>query len=411
MNPVLARARPRESSDPAANTPPVYLDNQSSTRVDPRVLEVMLPYFTEDFGNPHSTSHTYGRIAAEAVERARGEISALINADPRELVFTSGATESNNLAIKGAAHFARAHPRAGQPRDHIVTLQTEHKCVLESCKELEREGFGVSYLPVEPNGLVSLPSLTAALRDRTLLVSVMAAHNEIGVIQPLAAIGALCRSKDVLFHSDAAQGVGKIPLDVETMQIDLLSISGHKVYGPKGIGALYVRRRPRVRLLPLIDGGGQERGLRSGTLPTALCVGLGRAAALAGAEMAEEAERLRRLRDRLLTNLARRVPGLALNGDAERRLPGSLNLSFPGIPAQALIEATPSIAISTGSACTSAAVEPSYVLRALGLPEALANASIRIGLGRFTTAGEVDFAADALAAAAARLTGQGGTPT
>jgi cysteine desulfurase len=395
----------------SANTPPIYLDNQSTTRVDPRVLEAMLPYFTEDFGNPHSTSHAHGRIAAEAVERARGEIAALIHADPREIVFTSGATESNNLAIKGAAHFARAHPQGGKVRDHIVALQTEHKCVLESCKELEREGFAVIYLPVEPDGLVSLTELEAAISERTLLVSVMAAHNEIGVIQPLAEIGALCRSRGVLFHSDAAQAFGKIPLDVEATKFDLLSISGHKIYGPKGIGALYVRRRPRVRLLPLIDGGGQERGLRSGTLPTPLCVGLGRAAAIAGEEMAEEGDRLRRLRDGLLRNLARRIPGLRLNGDAERRLAGSLNLTLPGIPAQALIEACPSIAISTGSACTSASVEPSYVLRALGLPDELANASIRIGLGRFTTAAEVEFAADALAAAVNGLTGADGSPT
>jgi cysteine desulfurase len=395
----------------SANTPPIYLDNQSTTRVDPRVLEAMLPYFTEDFGNPHSTSHAHGRIAAEAVERARGEIAALIHADPREIVFTSGATESNNLAIKGAAHFARAHPQGGKVRDHIVALQTEHKCVLESCKELEREGFAVIYLPVEPDGLVSLTELEAAISERTLLVSVMAAHNEVGVIQPLAEIGALCRSRGVLFHSDAAQAFGKIPLDVEATKFDLLSISGHKIYGPKGIGALYVRRRPRVRLLPLIDGGGQERGLRSGTLPTPLCVGLGRAAAIAGEEMAEEGDRLRRLRDGLLRNLARRIPGLRLNGDAERRLAGSLNLTLPGIPAQALIEASPSIAISTGSACTSASVEPSYVLRALGLPDELANASIRIGLGRFTTAAEVEFAADALAAAVNGLTGADGSPT
>ena len=283
--------------------------------------------------------------------------------------------------------------------------------MLESCKELEREGFIVTYLPVEPNGLVSFAALEAAISERTLLVSVMAAHNEIGVIQPIAEIGALCRSRGVLFHSDAAQAFGKIPLDVEAMQIDLLSISGHKIYAPKGIGALYVRRRPRVRLLPLMDGGGQERGLRSGTLPTPLCVGLGRAAAIAGMDMAGEAQRLRRLRDRLLTNLVRRVPGMHLNGDAEQRLPGSLNLSFPGISAQALIEASPSIAISTGSACTSAAVEPSYVLRALGLSDTLANASIRIGLGRFTTTAEADFAADALAAAATRLKGEGGAPT
>jgi cysteine desulfurase len=408
MTSILADPRLRLSSEPVVNTLPIYLDNQSTTPVDPRVIEAMLPYFSEHFGNPHSTSHVYGRVGAEAIERARGEIAALIKADPREIVFTSGATEANNLAIKGAARFARAHP---QGRDHIVTLQTEHKCVLESCRELEREGFAVTYLPVEPDGLVSLAALGGVLSERTLLVSVMAAHNEIGVIQPLAEIGALCRSKGVLLHTDAAQAFGKIPLDVGAMKIDLLSISGHKIYGPKGIGALYIRRRPRVRLLPLIDGGGQERGLRSGTLPTPLCVGLGRAAAIAGLEMAEEAERLRRLRDRLLRNLARRVPGLRVNGDLEQRLPGSLNLSFPEIPALTLIEAVPSIAISTGSACTSASVEPSYVLRALGLPDTLANASIRIGLGRFTTAADADFAADALAAAANRLTGQGGIPT
>jgi cysteine desulfurase len=410
MTPVFAHSRSAEVFAVDPNRPPIYLDNQSTTRVDPRVLEAMLPYFAEDFGNPHSTSHPYGRAAAEAIEMARGEIAALIKADPREVIFTSGATESNNLAIKGAARFARAYPRSGQTRDHIVTLQTEHKCVLESCKELEREGFRATYLPVESNGLVSLTRLEAALSERTLLVSVMAAHNEIGVIQPLAEIGTLCRSKGVLFHSDAAQAFGKIPLDVEAMRIDLLSISSHKIYGPKGVGALYIRRRPRVRLSPLIDGGGQERGLRSGTLPTPLCVGLGWAAAIAGAEMDEEAKRLRRLRDDLLKNLLRRVPGLQLNGDAEQRLPGSLNLTFPGIPAPALIEACPSIAISTGSACTSASVEPSYVLRVLGLPDALANASIRIGLGRFTTAAEVDFAADVLAAAARRLTTERSEP-
>src|SRR4029077_17867243 len=242
-----------------------------------------LPYFTEQFGNPHSTSHARGRIAADAIEQARGELAALIGADPREGIFTSGATEANNLAIKGAARFARQHPRSTQPRDHIVTLTTEHKCVLESCRQLQREGFQVTYLPVEASRLVSLDALAGGLTDQTLLVSVMAAHNEIGVIQPLAEIGDLCRSKGILFHTDAAQATGKIPLDVEAMQIDLMSISGHKMYGPKGVGALYIRRRPRVRLIPLIDGGGQERGLRSGTLPTPLCVGFGRAAALAAA--------------------------------------------------------------------------------------------------------------------------------
>jgi cysteine desulfurase len=386
------------------NRLPIYLDNQSTTPIDPRVLEAMLPYFTEHFGNPHSESHVYGKNAAAAIEVARTELARLINADPRELVFTSGATEANNLALKGAAHFALAHPAAGQqPRDHIVVLATEHKCVLESAAALEREGFAVSYLPVEPNGLVSLDRLAAALTDRTLLVSVMAAHNEIGVIQPLAEIGALCRARRILFHTDAAQAAGKIALDVAAMQIDLMSISGHKMYGPKGVGALYVRRRPRVRLLPLIDGGGQERGLRSGTLPTPLCVGLGRAAALAAAEMEGEAARLRTLRDRLQANLVRRVGGLTINGDCEHRLPGNLNLSFAGLTAPELIEACPGIAISTGSACTSATVEPSYVLRALGLSDDLANASIRLGLGRFTTAAEIEFAVDALAAAATRL--------
>jgi cysteine desulfurase len=402
LSSVIAAASRRAEAH-RANVMPIYLDNQSSTRLDPRVLEAMLPYFTEQFGNPHSTSHAYGRIAGEAIEQARHEVAALIHADPRELIFTSGATEANNLAIKGAAHFARLYPHGAQPRDHIVTLRTEHKCVLESCAQLEREGFGVTYLRVEPNGLVSLEALAAAVNERTLLVSVMAAHNEIGVIQPLAAIGALCRSKGVLFHSDAAQAFGKIGLDVEAMQIDLLSISGHKVYGPKGIGMLYVRRRPRVRLLPLIDGGGQERGLRSGTLPTPLCVGIGRAATIAAAEMTGEAMRLRGLRDRLQTGLARRLPELRLNGDAERRLSGSLNLCFPGIEAIKLIEACPGIAISTGSACTSANVEPSYVLRAIGLSDEDANSGIRIGLGRFTTLAEVDFAVEALAAAATRL--------
>jgi cysteine desulfurase len=402
LSSVIAASSDRAEAH-RANVMPIYLDNQSSTRLDPRVLEAMLPYFTEQFGNPHSTSHAYGRIAAEAIEQARHEVAALIHADPRELIFTSGATEANNLAIKGAAHFARLYPHGAQPRDHIVTLRTEHKCVLESCAQLEREGFGVTYLPVEPNGLVSLEALAAAVNERTLLVSVMVAHNEIGVIQPLAEIGALCRSKGVLFHSDAAQAFGKIGLDVEAMQIDLLSISGHKVYGPKGIGMLYVRRRPRVRLLPLIDGGGQERGLRSGTLPTPLCVGIGRAATIAAAEMTGEGMRLRGLRDRLQTGLARRLPELRLNGDAERRLPGSLNFCFPGIEAIKLIEACPGIAISTGSACTSANVEPSYVLRAIGLSDEDANSGIRIGLGRFTTLAEVDFAVEALAAAATRL--------
>jgi cysteine desulfurase len=389
------------------NRLPIYLDNQASTPIDPRVLEAMLPYFTEHFGNPHSESHVYGKNAMAAVDRARAAVARLIGADPREIVFTSGATEANNLALKGAAHFARAHPTgAGRARDRIVVLTTEHKCVLESAAALEREGFAVSLVPVEPSGLVSLDLLADVLDERTLLVSVMAAHNEIGVLQPLAEIGALCRAKGVLFHTDAAQAFGKIPLDVEAMKIDLMSISGHKVYGPKGVGALYIRRRPRVRLVPLIDGGGQERGMRSGTLPTPLCVGLGKAAEIAHDEMTEEAMRIGGLRDRLQTTLLRRFDDLRINGDRGHRLPGNINLSFPGLTAPALIEACPSIAMSTGSACTSASVEPSYVLRALGMSDDLANASIRLGLGRFTTAVEVDFAADAIAAAAERLYGE-----
>ena len=389
-----------------ANALPLYLDNQASTPLDPRVLEAMLPYFTEHFGNPHSESHVYGRNAMAAIEAARDDVAKPIGADPREIVFTSGATESNNLAIKGAARFARAHPPQGRVRDHIVTLATEHKCVLESVAALGREGFAVTFLPVTPSGLVDLDALEGALGERTLLVSVMAGHNEIGVIQPLAEIGASCRARGILFHTDAAQAFGKIALDVEAMRIDLMSISGHKVYAPKGIGALYVRRRPRVRLLPPFDGGGQERGLRSGTLPTPLCVGLGRAAAIAAEEMAAEAERVLALREWLLRGLTRRLAELQLNGDRERRLPGNLNLTFPGLTAWQLLEACPLLALSTGSACTSATVEPSYVLRALGLPDQLANAAIRIGLGRFTTAAEVDFAIDALSAVVSRLQGE-----
>jgi len=380
------------------NSAPVYLDYQATTPVDRRVLDEMLPWFSEKFGNPGSVTHAYGREAEAAVERARGAVAALIGAEAREIVFTSGATESNNLAIKGAAHF---HRELG--KDRVVTVATEHKCVLESARALEREGFGVTVLPVDAQGLVDMDALRAAIDERTAVVSVMAANNEIGVLQPVAEIGALCRDKGVLFHTDAAQAVGKVPVDVDAMKIDLLSISGHKIYGPKGIGALYVRRRPRARLAPLFDGGGQERGVRSGTLPTPLCVGLGAAARIAAAEMAVEAERLLGLRRRFLAGIRARLPEVRLNGDAERRLPGNLNLSFPGVPALALMEACPGLALSTGSACTAAEVEPSYVLRALGLPDDLAQATLRVGLGRYTTDLEVDFAVEGLAAAAQRL--------
>lgn len=381
-----------------ANAAPIYLDYQATTPTDPRVVEAMLPYFTEKFGNPHSLTHAYGREAAAAVEIARNALADLIGAEPREIVFTSGATESNNMALKGAAHF---HRQFG--KDHLVILATEHKCVLESAHALEREGFRVTILDVERDGLVDLDRLAAALGPQTAIVSVMAAHNEIGVIQPLREIGALCRAREILFHTDAAQAVGKIAFDVNDIGADLASISGHKIYGPKGIGALYLRRRPRARITPLIDGGGQERAMRSGTLPVPLVVGLGKAADIAQAEMQGEEQRLLTLRARFLAGLKSRLPDIVLNGHAERRLPGNLNLSFPGVTAVDLIAACPALALSTGSACTAAEVEPSYVLRALGLGEALAAASLRIGIGRFTTATEIDFAVETIAAAVRRL--------
>jgi cysteine desulfurase len=377
-----------------AYEPVIYLDYQSTTPTDPRVVAAMLPFFTERFGNPHSTSHGFGRDAAEAVEQARAQVGSLIGAEPREIVFTSGATESNNLAVKGAARFL-----AGRKR-HVITVATEHKCVLESCADLAAEGFAVTVLPVDRTGLVDLERLAAALTPETALVSVMAVNNEIGVIQPLAEIGALCRRHGVLFHTDAAQAYGKIPLDVGAMAIDLMSISGHKIYAPKGIGALYVRRRPRVRLAPLFSGGGQERGVRSGTLSPALTVALGTAAEIASADSAAEAERLGHLAARFFARLRDRLPGVSLNGDPVRRLPGNLNLAIDGVDAQVLMAAVPGVAVSTGSACSSAAVEPSYVLRALGLDDAAAASSLRIGFGRFTTTAEVDRAADALVAGA-----------
>ena len=359
---------------------PIYLDNQATTPIDPRVVEAMLPFLTEQFGNPHSIQHAVGRSVAEAVETARAQIASLIGAEPREIVFTSGATESNNLAIKGAARFARRY----KALDHVVTTATEHKCVLESCRRLEDEDFSVTVLPVGPSGHVDFDALEHAITDRTAVVSVMAAQNEVGVLAPMEEIGDITRARGILFHTDAAQAIGKVSLDVNASKIDLLSISSHKVYGPKGIGALYVRRRPRARLEPLIDGGGQERGLRSGTLSPALCVGLGTACALAEAEMAEEADRLATLRDRLLGRLRAAIPDLFVNGDLERRLPGNLNVGVPGLDSEALIaDLADTVCLSSGSACTSALVEPSYVLRAMGLPETLAGASLRIGLGPF----------------------------
>jgi len=381
--------------------PGIYLDNQATTPTDPRVVEAMLPFFTERFGNPASTAHAFGWDAEEAVEQAREQLAALIGASPREVVFTSGATESNNLAIKGAARFHR------ERRPHAVTLASEHKCVLESVRQLEREGHPIDILPVGPDGLVDLDHLAEAVTEETAVVSVMAVNNEIGVIQPVAEVAAICREKGAYFHCDAAQAVGKLPFDVAALGIDLLSISGHKFYGPKGIGALYVRRRPRVRLEPLIDGGGQERGLRSGTLPTPLCVGLGAAAAIAAAEMASESARISALKTRLLEGIRGRLSGVALNGHATLRIAGNLNLAFEGVDAEALMRAMPGLAVSSGSACTSTAVEPSYVLRALGLPEARARSSIRLAVGRFNTEAEIDAAVEELAAQVARLRREG----
>ena len=372
------------------NDQPIYLDYQATTPMDPRVLEAMMPYFTHQFGNPHSRSHSYGWEAEEGVEKARGQVAKLIGADEKEVIFTSGATESNNLAIRGVAEFYKDR------KNHIVTTVTEHKCVLDTCRHLEQSGFEVTYLPVQKNGLIDLEALRAAVTDKTVVVSVMAVNNEIGVIQPLAEIGKICREKKAFFHTDAAQAVGKIPLDVEAMNIDLMSISGHKIYGPKGIGALYVRRKPRVRLVPLIVGGGQERGFRSGTLPTPLCVGLGEAAEIAMNEMEGEAKRLTKLQARMLKGLQDRLPEIFVNGDLEHRIPGNLNISFAYVEGESLMMGIKNLAVSSGSACTSASLEPSYVLRALGVEEELAHTSLRIGLGRFTTEHEVDTAVEEL---------------
>jgi cysteine desulfurase len=376
---------------------PLYFDYQATTPCDPRVVEAMLPYFTEKFGNPHSRTHMYGWESEEAVEQAREQVAAIIGADAKEVIFTSGATESNNLAIKGVASFYK------DKKNHVITCVTEHKCVLDSCRHLELEGIEVTYLPVQKNGLIDLNELKAAITDKTSIVSIMAVNNEIGVIQPLAEIGAICRERGVFFHTDAAQAVGKIPLDVEAMKIDLMSISGHKIYGPKGIGALYVRRKPRVRLVPMINGGGQERGLRSGTVPTPLCVGFGEACAIAKREMGAEAERLRFLRDRMLKGVMDQLPEIYLNGDLENRIPGNLNISFAYVEGEGLMMGIKELAVSSGSACTSASLEPSYVLRALGVDVEMAHTSIRLGLGRFTTQEEVDFAVEHLVEAVTRL--------
>lgn len=367
---------------------PVYLDNHATTPVDPRVLEAMLPYFGEKFGNAASRSHAFGWEAEAAVDEAREQVAQIIQAaSPREIVFTSGATESDNLAIKGVAESYR------DKGDHIVTCATEHRAVLDSCKALERRGYRVTYLGVDRYGIVRLDQLREAVTDKTVLISVMAANNEIGTIQPIREIGQLAKEKGILYHCDATQGVGKIPMSVEEMGIDLLSLSGHKIYGPKGVGALYVRsKRPKVRLSPVIDGGGHERGMRSGTLNVPGIVGLGKACQIAMHELAREAARLQQLRARLKDGIFGQLDEVYVNGHPTQRLPGNLNVSFAHVEGESLMMALKEIAVSSGSACTSAALEPSYVLRALGIPEALAHSSIRFGLGRFNTEEEVDYA-------------------
>ncbi len=366
---------------------PIYLDYSATCPVDPRVAEKMMQCLTMDglFGNPASRSHRFGWQAEEAVDLARNQVADLIGADPREIVFTSGATESNNLAIKGVAHFYASKGK------HIITSKTEHKAVLDTCRQLEREGFEVTYLEPMPNGLFTIEMIENAMRDDTILVSIMHVNNEIGVVQNIAAIGELCRSRKILLHVDAVQSVGKIPVDVEALQVDLLSVSAHKVYGPKGIGALFVRRKPRVRLEAQMHGGGHERGMRSGTLPTHQIVGMGEAFRIAKEEMVSEGERILALRQRLWNGI-KDIEAVYINGDLEQRVPGNLNVSFAYVEGESLIMALKDLAVSSGSACTSASLEPSYVLRALGLNDELAHSSIRFSMGRFTTEEEIDYA-------------------
>ncbi|MFY9260964.1 MAG: IscS subfamily cysteine desulfurase [Gallionella sp.] len=368
---------------------PIYMDYSATTPVDPRVAAKMIPYLTEHFGNPASRSHSFGWTADEAVEKARHQVADLVNADPKEIIWTSGATESNNLAIKGAAHFYQGRGK------HLITMRIEHKAVIDTVRELEREGFEATFLDPEPNGLLDLAKLAAAIRPDTILVSIMHVNNEIGVIQDIAAIGELCRSKGILFHVDAAQSTGKVDIDLSKLKVDLMSFSAHKTYGPKGIGALYVQRKPRVRLEAQMHGGGHERGMRSGTLATHQIVGMGEAFALAQAEMAADNARLRGLRDRLLDGLMS-MEEVHINGDMAQRVPHNLNLSFNFVEGESLMMAIKDVAVSSGSACTSASLEPSYVLRALGRSDELAHSSIRFSVGRFTTEEEVDYVIELL---------------
>lgn len=377
---------------------PIYLDNHATTRTDPRVVEAMLPYFTEVFGNAASRNHSFGWEAEEGVENARATIAKAIGADPKEIVFTSGATESNNLAIKGAAEMY------GERGNHIITVVTEHKAVLDPCKRLAKSGFETTYLPVRPDGLIDLDRLRSAMTDKTILVSIMTANNEIGVLQPMKEIGALCAERDILFHTDATQAVGKIPFNVQELGVHMASFSAHKLYGPKGVGALYVRRRkPRVRVAPILDGGGHERGMRSGTLNVTGIVGFGKAVELCMAEMAEETKRLSGLRDYLRGRLEKEINHVYENGSAVHKLPHSLNISFEFVEGESLLMGIADVAVSSGSACTSASLEPSYVLKSLGLGDELAHSSLRFGLGRWTTKEEIDYVADKLVDVVRRL--------
>ena len=384
---------------PEGVTLPIFMDNHSTTAVDLRVVHAMLPFFTNHYGNAASRNHVFGWTAEAAVENARGQIAALIGGDAKEIVFTSGATEANNLAIKGAASFYK------KQGNHIITVETEHKSVLDTCKRLQREGFEVTYLTPQKDGLVTPKMITDAMTDKTIIVSIMLANNEIGVVQPINEIGAAIKARNpkTLFHTDAVQGAGKIPFDVEAAKVDLVALTAHKMYGPKGIGALWVRRKPRVRIDPIIDGGGHERGMRSGTLPVPMIVGFGKAAEIAKAEMADEAVRLEALRTRLYKGITSKLTETYVNGSMEHRLPGNLNISFAFVEGESLLMALKDVAVSSGSACTSASLEPSYVLRALGVGDELAHTSIRFGIGRFNTEAEVDYVIDIVVKSVERL--------
>lgn len=382
---TAAAASMASSENEVAELRPLYLDAQATTPLDPRVLDAMMPYSVSYYGNPHSRTHAYGWESEQAVEHARKQVADLIGADLKEIVFTSGATESNNISVKGVGRFYKKNKK------HVITTQTEHKCVLDSCRSLESEGFEVTYLPVMKNGLIDMEQLEAAIRPDTSLVSIMTVNNEIGVTQPIGEIGSLCRKNKVFFHTDAAQAVGKIPLDVNDLKIDLMSISGHKIYGPKGVGALYIRRRPRVRVEPIQSGGGQERGMRSGTVPHVLAVGLGAACEVALEELEYDHKRVTELSNRLVNGITDGLTHVIRNGDPDHTYPGCVNLSFAFVEGESLLMALKDVALSSGSACTSASLEPSYVLRAIGADEDLAHSSIRFGIGRFTTEEEIDY--------------------